>query len=86
MVQTIILHLEVNGKTSVQLTNHPNESWKINQGEMLGCLDMRSSGYFHVSRETLQQTIKHPLRIIVHFLVKEKHKNTLIYITKITKR
>ena len=25
---------------------------------MLGCLDMRSSGYFHVSRETLQQIIK----------------------------
>ena len=25
---------------------------------MLGCLDMRSSGYFHVSRETLQQIMK----------------------------
>ena len=25
---------------------------------MLGCLDMRSSGYFHVSRDTLQQIIK----------------------------
>ena len=28
------------------------------KGEMLGCLDMRSSGYFHVSRETLQQIMK----------------------------
>ena len=58
MVQTLILHLGENGKTTVQLTNHSNENWKINQGEMLGCLDMRSSGYFHVSRETLQQIMK----------------------------
>ena len=34
------------------------KNWKINQGEMLGCLDMRSSGYFHVSRETLQQIMQ----------------------------
>ena len=58
MVQTIILHLAENGKTTVQLTNHLNQNWKINLGEMLGCLDMRSSGYFHVSRETLQQIMK----------------------------
>ena len=25
---------------------------------MLGCFDMRSSGYFHVSRETLQQIMQ----------------------------
>ena len=25
---------------------------------MLGCLDMRSSGYFHVSKDTLQQKMK----------------------------
>ena len=25
---------------------------------MLGCLDMRSSGYFHVSRDTLQKIMK----------------------------
>ena len=40
--------------TTVQLTKHSNESWKIKQGEMIGCLDMGSSGYFHVSRDTLQ--------------------------------
>ena len=58
LVQTIILHLGENGKTTVQLTNLSNKDWKINQGEMLGCLDMRSSGYFHVSRETLQQIMQ----------------------------
>ena len=84
MVHTLILHLGGNGKTTVQLTNYSNDNWKIHQGEMLGCLDMRSSGYFHVSRETLDQIMKHPLRIIVHFLVKKKQKSTLIYITKIT--
>ena len=51
MVQTIILHSEEAGKSTVQLTNHSSKSWTINQGEMLGCLDMRSSGYFHVSRK-----------------------------------
>ena len=58
MVQTLILHVGENGKTTVQLTNHSNENWKITQGEMLGCLDMRSSGYFHVSMETLHQIMK----------------------------
>ena len=56
MVQTLILHLRENGKTTVQLTNYSSENWKIHEGEMVGCLDMRSSGY--VSRETLQQIIK----------------------------
>ena len=55
MVQTLILHLWENGKTTVQLTNYSNDIWKIHEGEMIGCLDMRSSGYFHVSRQTLQQ-------------------------------
>ena len=35
LVQTIILHLSENGKTTIQLTNHSNERWKIKQGEML---------------------------------------------------
>ena len=43
LVQTIILHLNLNGKTTIQLTNHSNINWKIHKGEMLGCLDMRSS-------------------------------------------
>ena len=54
LVQTIIIHLNHDGKTKIQLTNHANIDWKIHKGEMLGCLDMRSSGYFHVSRDTLQ--------------------------------
>ena len=57
-----------NGKTTVQLTNHSNESWKINQGEMLGCLDMRSSGYFHVSRDTLQQIMQSSFKDNCSFL------------------
>ena len=54
LVQTLILHLFEDGKTTVQLTNHSDENWKIKQGEMLGCFDMKSCGYFHVSRDTLQ--------------------------------
>ena len=48
LVQTLIWHLTDNGRTTVQLTNHSDENWKIKKGEMLGCLDMRSSEYFHV--------------------------------------
>ena len=58
MVQTLILHLGKDGKTTVQLTNYSSENWKVHEGEMIGCLDMRSSGYFHVSRETLQQILQ----------------------------
>ena len=58
LVQTIILHLSENGRTIIQLTNHSDENWKIKQDKMLGCLDMRSSGYVHVSRDILQQKIK----------------------------
>ena len=87
MVQTLILHLGENGWTTVQLTNYASENWKIQQGEMLGCLDMRSSGYFHVSRETLQQIIESSFKDNCSFLSeRKKHKSTLICITKITKR
>ena len=68
LVQTIILHLSENGKTTVQLTNHSNENWKIQQGEMLGSLDMRSSGYFHVSKDTLQQIMKSSFKDNCSFL------------------
>ena len=68
LVQTIILHLGENGKTTVQLTKLSNKNWKINQGEMLGCLDMRSSRYFHVSRETLQQIMQSSFKDNCSFL------------------
>ena len=58
MVQTLMLHLGKDGRTTVQITNHSNENWKIHEGEIIGCLDMRSSGYFHVSRETLHQILQ----------------------------
>ena len=86
MVQTLILHLGENGKTTVQLSNHSSESWKIHEGEMMGCLDMRSSGYFHISREHYNRFYNHPLGIIVPFSVKEKQKSTLICIIKITEK
>ena len=68
LVQTLILHLFEDGKTTVQLTNHSDENWKIKQGEMLGCFDMRSSGYFHVSRDTLQQIMQSSFKDNCSFL------------------
>ena len=68
IVQTLILHLGEDGKTTVQLSNHSNENWKIQEGEMIGCLDMRSSGYSHVSRETLQQILQSSFKDNCSFL------------------
>ena len=68
LVQTIILNLPETGKITVQLTNHSNKNWNIKQGEMLGCLDMRLSGYFHVSRDTLQQIMKSSFKDNCSFL------------------
>ena len=68
LVQTLILHLFEDGKTTVQLTNHSKENWKIKQGEIMGCFDMRSSGYFHVSRDTLQQIMQSSFKDNCSFL------------------
>ena len=67
LVQTLILHLFEDGKTTVQLTNHSKENWKIKQGDLMGCFDMRSYGYFHVSRDTLQQIMQSSFKTTVHF-------------------
>ena len=72
LVQTIIIHLNHDGKTTIQLTNHSNIDWKIHKGEMLGCLDMRSSGYFHVSRDTLQQIMKASFKDNCSFLSEDE--------------
>ena len=68
LVQTLILHLCENGKTTVQLTNHSEENWKIKQGEMMGCFDMRSSGYFHFTKDTLQQIMQSSFKDNCSFL------------------
>ena len=57
---------------TIQLTNHSNIDWKIHKGEMLGCLDMRSSGYFHVSRDTLQQIMKSSFKDNCSFLSEDE--------------
>ena len=72
LVQTIILHLNHDGKTTIQLTDHSNIDWKVHKGEMLGCLDMRSSGYFHVSRDTLQQIMKSSFKDNCSFLSEDE--------------
>ena len=98
LVQTIIIHLNHDGKTTIQLTNHSNIDWKIHKGEMLGCLDMRSFGYFHVSRDTLQQIMKSSFKDNCSFLSENEtteyfdlynkdHKEVVNYIkTEVNKR
>ena len=98
LVQTIIIHLNHDGKTTTQLTNYSNIDWKIHKGEMLGCLDMRSSGYFHVSRDTLKQIMKSSFKDNCSFLSENEtteyfdlynkdHKEVVNYIkTEVNKR
>ena len=98
MVQTLILHLGEDGKTIVQLSNHSSESWNIFEGEMIGCLDMRYSGYFHVSKETLQQTLQTSFKDNCSFLSEREreeyfdlyhkdHKEVMNYVsTKVNQR
>ena len=86
------------GKTAIQFTNHSNIDWKIHKGEMLGCLDTRSSGYFHVSRDTLQQIMKSSFKDNCSFLSEDEtseyfdlynkdHKEVVNYIkTEVNKR
>ena len=39
-------------------TNYTNNTWTITKGEVLGCADMRSIGYFHIRRNVLQTELE----------------------------
>ena len=56
LVQTLLAKVEGN-QISVRASNDGREDWNIKKDEMMGCLDMRSFGYFHISREALQRVM-----------------------------
>ena len=77
LVQTIISHLDKKGKSSIQLTNYSNETWKIRRGQMLDCVDMRSCGYFHIIRDTLESVIKSSFKENCSLLTEEETEQSL---------
>ena len=47
-----------NRKIKINAKNLSHDSkWHIKKGEIVGCLDMRSLGYFHISRNVLERSI-----------------------------
>ena len=42
------------GIIQLEIENLGKTNWIIRENEMMGCVDMRSMGYFHVSRDSLQ--------------------------------
>ena len=52
------LHIQINNRTiEVECTNHSPRTEKISKGSVMGCVDMRSLGYFHIQRDTLQAMV-----------------------------
>ena len=44
-----------NGSIQLNTTNKTDKMWKIMKSDMMGSLDMRTSGYFTVTRENLNR-------------------------------
>ena len=66
--------------TAVNNTN----VWKIEKSQMMGRLDCRSLGYFHISRNSLQRVMIHKVdfltdKVTVEYfnILKEDHKNVM---------
>ena len=54
--QTILVDIR-NKKIEIVAHNIRDEDWYIKKGEVVGSLDMRSLGYFHIARDTLQTVL-----------------------------
>ena len=54
LVQTLLVKWK-NNRVVLQVTNNTDKIWRIRKGEMMGCVDMRTLGYFHVTRDNLKR-------------------------------
>ena len=55
---TQIVYFNEQGGISLTQHNMTNCTWTITKGEILGCADMRSIGYFHIRRNMLQTELE----------------------------
>ena len=58
LVQTLKVNVSPKGLISLTAVNESNEVWRIHKGDKVGCIDMRSLGYFHVSRDTILMAVE----------------------------
>ena len=56
--QTVRLEVDRKGRGLIRAHNDGNCAWTINKGETMGSIDMRSLGYFHISRDTIVETVE----------------------------
>ena len=57
LVQTLLAKWH-NNRILLHVTNKRDKIWKIKKGEMMGSMDMRSLGYFTVTRDNLNRIMK----------------------------
>ena len=47
------------------------DTWTVKKGEVIGCVDMRSVGYFHISRSTIESAMKEKCQFLSDCETKE---------------
>ena len=67
LVQTLLAKWH-NNRVLLHATNKTDNIWKIKKGEMMGSMDMRTLGYFTVTRDNLNRIMKDHCK----FLTKEE--------------
>ena len=83
LVQTLPA-VKSKGKILLTAINNGGKEWKISKSQMMGSLDCRSLGYFHISRNTLQRIMLDNAKFLTdketieYFnLLKEDHRNVM---------
>ena len=57
-INTQVVYFDAQGGNSLLQHNRTSYAWTIRKGEILGCADMRSIGYFHIRRNMLQTELE----------------------------
>ena len=62
--QTLKLEVDKRGRGLIRAHNGGISPWIINKGETMGSIDMRSLGYFHISRDTIVENLEDHCRFL----------------------
>ena len=62
--QTLKLEVDKRGRGLIRTHNDGIHPWTINRGETMGSIDMRSLGYFHISRDTIVENLEDQCRFL----------------------
>ena len=62
--QTLKLEVDKRGRGLIRAHNDGECPWTINRGETMGSIDMRSLGYFHISRDTIVENLEDQCRFL----------------------